>query len=51
MMSKGQGTTAREAARLYLVTPPVGDPAALADDLAAALKAADVAAVLLRLPS
>ena len=48
MMSNGPATAARETARLYLVTPPVGDPAAVAD-LAAALKAADVAAVLLRL--
>jgi len=35
--------------RLYLVTPPLGDPGAIADDLAAALNAADVAAVLVRL--
>ena len=49
MMSNGPATAARETARLYLVTPPVDDPAALAGDLAAALKAADVAAVLLRL--
>ncbi|MEJ0078481.1 MAG: thiamine phosphate synthase [Alphaproteobacteria bacterium] len=39
----------RESARLYLVTPPVLDPGAIADDLAAALNAADIAAVLLRL--
>jgi thiamine-phosphate pyrophosphorylase len=39
----------RTAPRLYLVTPPVSDPAAVADDLAAALNAADIAAVLLRL--
>lgn len=38
----------RAAPRLYLVTPPVADPAACADKLAAALKAADVAAVLMR---
>ena len=37
------------APRLYLVTPPLGDPDAIADDLAAALNAADIAAVLLRL--
>lgn len=37
------------APRLYLVTPPVADPAALAADLAAVVKAADIAAVLLRL--
>jgi thiamine-phosphate pyrophosphorylase len=37
------------APRLYLVTPPVDDAAAFARDLAPALDAADVAAVLLRL--
>jgi thiamine-phosphate pyrophosphorylase len=35
--------------RLYLFTPPLGDPAAFAPLLAAALEAGDVAAVLLRL--
>jgi thiamine-phosphate pyrophosphorylase len=35
--------------RLYLVTPPLGEPAAFAADLDAALNAADTAAVLLRL--
>src|SRR5262245_60813979 len=35
--------------RLYLVTPQVADPAGVRDTLAAALGAADVAAVLLRL--
>jgi len=39
----------REGVRLYLVTPPLGDPGAIAGDLAAALNAADIAAVLLRL--
>jgi thiamine-phosphate pyrophosphorylase len=39
----------REAARLYLVTPPLGDADAIADDLAEALNAADIAAVLLLL--
>jgi thiamine-phosphate pyrophosphorylase len=43
------GTVAREAPRLTLVTPPLGDAGAIADDLAAALNAADIAAVLLRL--
>src|SRR5437868_13129968 len=38
-----------ESPRLYLVTPPILDPGAIADDLAAALNAADIAAVLLRL--
>ena len=36
-------------ARLYLVTSPLGDAGAIADDLADALNAADIAAVLLRL--
>jgi thiamine-phosphate pyrophosphorylase len=39
----------RPAARLYLMTPAVGDAAALAGALADAIAAADVAAVLLRL--
>jgi len=39
----------RTAPRLYLVTPPVGEPGAFASSLASALGAADVAAVLLRL--
>jgi thiamine-phosphate pyrophosphorylase len=40
----------RPAPRLYLVTPPADDVARLADGLADALAAGDVAAVLLRLP-
>src|SRR2546421_1869154 len=52
--SHGQamGTSAkvsRETPRLTLVTPPVGAADAIADELAAALNAADIAAVLLRL--
>jgi thiamine-phosphate pyrophosphorylase len=39
----------RPTPRLYLVTPPVAEPAAFAPQLAAALEAGDVAAVLLRL--
>jgi len=39
----------RAAPRLYLVTPPIDDAAACADNLGAALNAADVAAVLMRL--
>ncbi len=35
--------------RLYLITPPLGDPAAFTPALAAALDAGNVAAVLLRL--
>ncbi len=50
MASRGNPAEARRpAARLYLVTPP--DPAGLAGPLADALAAADVAAVLLRLPA
>jgi thiamine-phosphate pyrophosphorylase len=44
-----QTNTIRPAPRLYLVTPQVSDPTGLRDVLAAALGAADVAAVLLRL--
>jgi thiamine-phosphate pyrophosphorylase len=40
---------ARPAPRLYLVTPIVADPAAIGDQLDAALAATDIAAVLLRL--
>jgi thiamine-phosphate pyrophosphorylase len=39
----------REPPRLYLVAPPTGDPARLADALAPALAAVEVAAVLLPL--
>ena len=35
-------------ARLYLVTPPLGDAGAIAEALADALNAADIAAVLVR---
>ena len=49
MGTSGRKPGARDAPRLYLVTPPVSDPAAVADDLADALNAADIAAVLLRL--
>jgi thiamine-phosphate pyrophosphorylase len=55
MASRGDRTEARsqtghQAPRLYLVTPQV-DPGGIMDLLAAALGAADVAAVLLRLPA
>jgi thiamine-phosphate pyrophosphorylase len=50
MASRGNTTeTRRLAPRLYLVTPQVADPAGPSEALAAALGAADVAAVLLRL--
>lgn len=39
----------RPAPRLYLVTPPTDEPARLADGIASALGAADVAAVLVSL--
>src|SRR5215813_13285059 len=39
----------RPAPRLYLMTPQVADPATVRDALVAAIKSADVAAVLLRL--
>jgi thiamine-phosphate pyrophosphorylase len=49
MGSRDDTTEARRAApRLYLVTPPIGAPDAIADRLADALNAADIAAVLLR---
>jgi len=48
MVSRGDRTEPRRP-RLYLMTPPVADPGRLREPLAAALGAADVAAVLLRL--
>jgi thiamine-phosphate pyrophosphorylase len=35
--------------RLYLVTPPLGDPASFLRDVGPALEAGDIAALLLRL--
>jgi thiamine-phosphate pyrophosphorylase len=49
MASRPKHAAPRPAPRLYLVTPRLADPAAFAGPLAAALAAADVAAVLLRL--
>ena len=50
MASRPQPTASRRsAARLYLVTPLVAEPATYAGPLAAALAAGDIAAVLLRL--
>ena len=50
MASRGNRTeTRRPTPRLYLMTPEVADPTAVRDTLAAAVKSADVAAVLLRL--
>ena len=50
MASPRPNTADRPQPRLYLVTPEAGDAKALAADLAAALDAAEIAAVLLRLP-
>ena len=47
--SRPKQADSRPAPRLYLVTPPVVDDAAFSTQLAAALAAGDVAAVLLRL--
>ena len=41
----GTSEVSRETPRLYLVTPPLGRAGAIADELAAALNAADIAAV------
>jgi thiamine-phosphate pyrophosphorylase len=49
MTSRPNKVEPRPAPRLYLVTPKVADAMAFAADLAAALSAGDVAAVLLRL--
>jgi thiamine-phosphate pyrophosphorylase len=49
MTSRPRQAEPRPRPRLYLVTPPVTDAAAFAAELDAALGAADVAAVLLRL--
>jgi len=49
MASRPKQADPRPAPRLYLVTPPVTDAAAFATQLATALAAGDVAAVLLRL--
>lgn len=51
MGTAGKTAPERAAARLYLVTRPVGDAAACAAALAEALREADAAAVLLRLPA
>jgi thiamine-phosphate pyrophosphorylase len=48
-MANNKAAPPRPMPRLYLATPVVDDPSALAADLGAALAAADVAAVLLRL--
>jgi thiamine-phosphate pyrophosphorylase len=45
----GAAMTAAPRPRLYLVTPPLGDPASFLRDLGPALEAGDIAALLLRL--
>lgn len=49
MTSRPNKVEPRPQPRLYLMTPPVDDAAAFAGQLAAALAAGDIAAVLLRL--
>ena len=49
MASRPKQAEPRPTPRLYLVTPPIGDPLAFAAALRAALAAGDFAAVLLRL--
>jgi thiamine-phosphate pyrophosphorylase len=44
-----RGRTNNPRQRLYLITPTIGEPEPFADELEAALGAADIAAVLLRL--
>src|SRR6185312_8434079 len=51
MASRPKQSEPRPQPRLYLITPPIADAATFAPQLAAALEAADVAAVLLRLAS
>jgi thiamine-phosphate pyrophosphorylase len=48
-MAKEKRADPRPAPRFYLITPPVAETAALSSQLAVALAAGDVAAVLLRL--
>ena len=49
MASRPKQAAPRPPPRLYLITPPIADAAAFSAQLAAALDAGDVAAVLLRL--
>ncbi|HZP68621.1 MAG TPA: thiamine phosphate synthase [Pseudolabrys sp.] len=49
MASKPKEPVPRPAPRLYLMTPPIADASAFSAQLARALDAADIAAVLLRL--
>ena len=49
MASRPKHPEPRPAPRLYLMTPPIADPFAFSEQLATALDAGDIAAVLLRL--
>jgi thiamine-phosphate pyrophosphorylase len=49
MAARPEGNLERPVPRLYIVTPPVADTAAIAADLAAMVEVVDIAAVLLRL--
>jgi len=49
MASRPKQPTPRQAPRLYLITPPVADASAVTEQLASAMDAGDIAAVLLRL--
>ena len=51
MSERHSAESKRPIPRLYLVTPPVEDATAMARELSEAIAAADVAAVLLRLPA
>ena len=51
MASRPKQAEPRPQPRLYLITPAIADAAAFGPQLAAALEAADIAAVLLRLAS
>ena len=49
MGARPEGNPERPVPRLYIVTPPVAETAAIAADLAAMVEVVDIAAVLLRL--
>jgi len=49
MASRPKQPTPRQAPRLYLITPPVADASAIAEQLVSAMDAGDIAAVLLKL--
>jgi thiamine-phosphate pyrophosphorylase len=49
VFTDARGPMTTRTARLYLVTPPLGDPASFVRDLGPVLEAGDIAALLLRL--